>query len=216
MTRGLLRAVLLGLLGTVTVAAPAHAARAAAPPVAMSLDGGATRFFNYDFTSATIGTDNHSWPVNLLFTGNASELKVKVALAHAFPWVGSIEYGRVSQGPLTAWDVDFGRKSRLCSVTETSVHYRLYSPPFLGRFVSPNPVFGRYVVGTAHLDKAECGPAPQYGWSEEAEDAVASAASRRGWAVEKNSVDLGNVEALRIEGNHIWQSNGKATVIHVP
>lgn len=210
------RPALLGLAAMFVAAAPGLATAASRPePVPYSPDGGRTSFFSYDFTSPAVSTDNQSWPVNLIFQGNASELKIKVALAGAFPWPGSAEYGRVSQGSLASWDVDLGRKSRICgSPTAPSVHYRLYSPTLLGRFLSP--MLGRYVVGTAHLDIGECGSAPVYGYSEAAEAAVAAAAdSRPGWTVEEDKRDLLNEESGS-EGNHYFDNNGQATVITVP
>jgi hypothetical protein len=200
-------------------AAPGLAATSRPEPVPVSLDGWRTSFYNYDFTSPAVSTDNQSWPVNLIFQGNASELKIKAALTGAFPWPGSAEYGRVSQGSRASWDVDLGRKSRICgSLTAPSVHYRLYSPPLLGRFLSPDPLLRRYVVGTAHLDIGECGSAPVYGYSEEAEEAVAAAAKSRGWTVEEDRPDrnLVNTEELGWEGNRFFDNNGLATVITVP
>jgi hypothetical protein len=183
---------------------------------------GGDLFANYDFNGPQIGADDADWPVGLVFTGNASVLKVKLALRAAFPWPGSVEYGIVQEdAPAPLADADRGQKSRLCSLIAPSVHYRLYAPPD-GSFESP--ALGRYVIGTAHLDVGECGPSPVFGWSEVAEARVAEAAARLGWSVQPDAFDLGNAEPARWEGpptggfpgNHLWLADGRATRIVVP
>jgi hypothetical protein len=217
------RQALLALAALTLATAPALGATASQAPAPISPDAGATQFFNYDFTSPSVGAANHSWPVTLVFAGNASVSKVKLALGRSFPWPGSFEYGLVAQGGRWWWDADAGRKTRLCSVLRPSNHYRLYAPPLAGRLLSP--VLGGYVVGTTHQDRGECGPYSVAGWSEDAEAAVAGAARALNWQVEEDALPLGNAEVPpRWEGaptgpypgNHYWDNNGWATVIHVP
>lgn len=196
-------------------AGSALAATPAQPPEFMSLPGTtAFSFANYDFTTPTPGPGDADWPVDLLFTGNATEAKVKLALARAFPWPGSLEWGltRTVGGTLLP-DPDLGRKTGLCSLSAPTVHYRLYAP-FSSSFVST--VYGRYVVGTAHLDVGECGRNPVFGYSETAEQRVAQAAAALGWTVVPNAINLRNPEPLRREGDHVWLNDGRATQIIVP
>lgn len=88
-----------------------------------------------------------------------------------------------------------------------------------------NPTWGFYVLGTSHIDYLECPPteATWFGQSERTEARIAYWASREWGAqnVEYSSQWLNNVEGLghvnhvRVEGNHIWQNNGWATVVKI-
>jgi hypothetical protein len=211
-------------------AGAAAGATASAPgPRAISLDGGATSFLNYDFTSPQVGAQNQDWPVSVIFQGNASVLGLRLALGADLPWPGGAEYASVIQGDHAAWSADPGLKTSPCPGPGAfAVHLRLYAPGLLGTLGSlgsfRSPVLGSYVIGTTHLDVGECGPAPVFGWSEVAEAAVADIARRRGWRVEEDAIDLGNAEAPRWDGapsggypgRHLWWSDGRATVVHVP
>ena len=216
------RRALLVIVAWTAASAPALAATASQDPTPVSPDAGATQFFNYDFTSPSVGAANHDWPVTLVFRGNASVTKVKRALRRSFPWPGSFQYGLVAQGRRWWWDADAGRKTRICSLLRPSSHYRLYAPPLSGRLRSP--ALGSYVVGTTHQDRGECGRYAVAGWSEDAEATVADAARGLGWPVEEDVLDLGNAEPERWEGaatgpwpgSHFWDNDGMATVIYVP
>jgi hypothetical protein len=208
-------AIVAGAAVALAIATCAWAATPAHPPQFLSLDGTTTfSFANYDFDSPTPGAHDADWPVSLVFTGNATEAKVKQALASAFPWPGSLEWGlaRTGAGAVLP-DPDLGRKTRLCSLLAPGVHYRLYAP-FSGSFTST--VYGRYVIGTAHIDIGECGPSPSFGYSETAEARVAQAAAALGWTVVPHAFDMKNPEPLRSEGNHVWLGDGFATQIVVP
>jgi|SRR5215207_35122 len=218
-----IRRIFGAVVAAALVAVPmARAATPAQPPAFVTPPGTAGfSVANYDFNDPSVGTNNADWPVNLIFTGRATVAKVKAALGRTFPWPGSIEWGvpRTTAG-ITLPDPDAGRKSRLCSLLAPSVHYRLYAP--LGTSF-PSTVLGSYVVGTAHLDLGECGRAPVFGWSEDAEARVAHVAQALGWRIGP-SIPMLNPEPDRWEGppterfpgNHFWQSDGLATQVVVP
>ncbi|MEA2232185.1 MAG: hypothetical protein QOD83_2001 [Solirubrobacteraceae bacterium] len=102
----------------------------------------------------------------------------------------------------------------------TDVHLRLYAPPGTDHFTDPR--FGDVGVATAHLDRGEgSATAPRlFGFSEEAEHRVTDAVARRvGWVVRRDRVSLGNAEPYRRDlaaPDHLWWSNGCATLISVP
>jgi hypothetical protein len=59
-----------------------------------------------------------------------------------------------------------------------------------------------------------------YGFSEEAARRVADAlAGRLGWRVQRDAIALGNAEPYRRDlavPDHVWWSDGRATLIRVP
>jgi hypothetical protein len=169
-----------------------------------------------DFTLA--GRD---WPVSLVFVGHASVGKIKRALRTlGFTRRGNLVYlgyRAGSQGP--RFDGDRGLKTP-CDSAGTDVHVRLYAPSATDRFTDPQ--YGDVVVGTTHLDRADvCGTPPtMFGFSERAEDRIASlVASRLHWSVKRDELDLGNAEPYRrdvADSAHVWWSDGRATLITVP
>jgi hypothetical protein len=117
------------------------------------------------------------------------------------------------------FDADRGLKTAT-DANSTDVHLRLYAPPGTDHFTDPR--FGDVVVATAHLDRGEgSATAPRlFGFSEEAEHRVTDAVARRvGWVVRRDRVSLGNAEPYRRDlaaPDHLWWSNGRATLISVP
>ena len=88
---------------------------------------------------------------------------------------------------------------------------------------STDPRFGSVVVATVpNLDHGEGSvPGPGvFGFSEEAERRVADVvATRLGWRVRRDGVALGNAEPYRRDlaaPDHLWWSDGRATLISVP
>ena len=178
-----------------------------------------TGFYNYDRTSASAAaSSNADWPVTMVFVGNATVAKVKQGLRAWFPFPGSTMYEGWGQLGTIAWDPDGGIKNRLCSLFGIATHVRVYAASGVS---FTGPAWGRYVVATTHQDRGECGFSPRSGWSEDAEATVAGYARRR-WgtaAVQEDAVDLGNAEGaggVRREGDHYWQSDGRATIVTVP
>jgi hypothetical protein len=116
------------------------------------------------------------------------------------------------------FDSDRGLKTA-CDAAATDVHLRFYAPAEVDRF--QDPTLGSMVAATTHLDHADgCGTGtPRYGFSEEAEQRIATRAARLGWRVQRDALVLGNAEPYRRDVGdpaHIWLGNGRATVIWVP
>ena len=179
---------------------------------------GHNSFYNYDFDSQTAASNNVDWPVDLIFYGNASISKVFNKMH--WVWSGSNEYERVTTKSGAVWVSSGGRKNTIC----TDTHFRLYAPK-VGYFT--DPVLGHYVIGTAHLDKNECGSSPTYGWNETAEANVAARAVAV-WgtpAVTRNATSLpdgtststllGNFNETGWQGNHYFWNDGQPTLIKV-
>jgi hypothetical protein len=202
--------------------APSVVTAAAAPgtPSLARLSAHGPSFSAYDGTP-TPGRAGRDWPVSLVFAGHATVGKVKQALRTVgFTRLGERRWlGYGAPGGALRFDADRGLKT-VCDANGTDVHLRLYAPPGAGHFTDPR--YGSVVVATAHLDRAEgCATGPRiFGFSEEAERRVADTlASRLHWGVQRNRVALGNVEPYRRDlaaPDHLWWSDGRATLVSVP
>ena len=200
------------------------------------------RFYNYDFTG---GTQNDppstwnwkttDWPVNLIFENHASDELVKQKLGPRFDRIGSRMWNRLTDNGSTFWWFgDGGRKESLCpgapGQPTSAVHYRLYADggtddPFSDGYAMFNLEWGYYVIGTSHIDYRECARSGirWSGMSERAESRIAKYAQQRFDPDNLNPPRqrfLFNREKFRKEGKagqiqHIWQSNGFATMINV-
>jgi hypothetical protein len=167
-----------------------------------------------------LAQNGRDWPVSLVFAGHASVATVKKELRA----VGLVRSGhtrylayRAPDGTIR-FDGDNGLKTA-CDANGTDVHVRLYAPTATDRFV--DPLFGSVVLGTAHLDRADgCSvPPTTFGFSEVAEQRVASLLGRRGWRVQPDRLALENSEPYRrqlVDPAHVWWSDGRATLITVP
>ena len=206
-----------------TAPAPASASSAVVArtaPTLVRLSPHGPAFANYDGLRG-VGRVARDWPVSLIFTGHATVGKVKRALRSAgFTHVGERRWvGYRTAGGALRFDSDRGLKTA-CDANGTDVHVRLYAPPKADHFTDPR--FGNVVIATAHLDRGEsCTTPPRlFGFSEEAERRVADlAAGRLGWRVQRDAVPLGNAEPYRRDlaaPDHVWWSNGRATLIQVP
>jgi hypothetical protein len=202
---------------------PAAVAAVAASPSSgalVRLSPNGPSFAPYDGTAA-LGAAGRDWPVSLVFTGHATVGKVKQALRSAgFTHLGERnQLAYAAPGGAVAFDSDRGLKTA-CDANGTDVHVRLYAPPRIDHFTDPR--FGDVVVATAHLDRGESCSAPPrlFGFSEEAERRVADTlAARVGWRVQHDRIALGNAEPYRRDltaPDHLWWSNGRATLISVP
>jgi hypothetical protein len=219
----------LRLLALVCTAAAATAGLATVPAIAdapirqplfVRLSDAGPAFLAYD-GDPSFDRRQSDWPVSLVFAGNASVGKVKRALGRlGFNRRGHTRYlaYRVA-GQSARFDGDRGLKTR-CDGSGTDVHVRLYAPPGTDHLTDPR--FGNVVVATAHLDRGEA-PAPPprlFGFSEEAERRVADAlAGGLGWRVQRDALPLGNAEPFRHDlaaPDHVWWSDGRATLISVP
>jgi hypothetical protein len=98
-------------------------------------------------------------------------------------------------------------------------HYRVYAPTGNERMY--NMTFGYYVVGTSHQDHHDSGGAPcpgdWYGGSERAEHEVANAVrdAHPDWHVAEDSLLMRNWDNRGWIKNHLYDNNGKATVITI-
>lgn len=203
---------------------PTPAASALRPalgaPALVRLSPRGPAFAAYDGTPA-LATTGRDWPVSLVFTGHANVGSVKQALRSAgFGHVGErrwLAYG-ATRGAVRL-DSDRGLKTA-CDANGTDIHLRLYAPPASDHFIDPR--FGSVVVATAHLDRGEgCTTPPRlFGFSQQAEHRVADAlAGRLGWRVRHDALALGNAEPFRRDlaaPDHVWWSDGRATLIRVP
>lgn len=201
---------------------PAVEATSAAPgaPSLVRLAAGGPAFAAYDGTAA-LGPAGRDWPVSLIFAGHATVAKVKHALrAVGFTHLGERRWLPYrTPGGAVAFDSDRGLKTAR-DANGTDIHVRLYAPPRIDHFTDPR--YGDVVVATVHFDRGEspATPPPLFGFSEEAERRVADAlAGGSGWRVQHDRVALGNAESYRRDlaaPDHIWWSNGRATLITVP
>jgi hypothetical protein len=202
-------------------AAPATAVTTShATPALVRLSPNGPQFAPYDGTPA-LGAAGRDWPVSLIFSGHATVAKVKRALrAVGFTHRGEqrwLAYG--AAGAAVRFDSDRGVKTAN-DANGTDVHVRLYAPPGADHFSDPR--FGDVVVATVHLDHAEGRAAPPrvFGFSEVAERRVGDVVAQRlGWRVQRDRIALGNAEPYRRDlaaPDHVWWSNGRATLINVP
>jgi hypothetical protein len=207
-------------VGSSPVPPAAATAAASGAPSLVRLSAGGPSFAPYDGTAA-LGRAGRDWPVSLIFAGHATVAKVKHALRQVgFTHLGErrwLAYG--TAGGAVGFDSDQGLKTAH-DANGTDVHVRLYAPPHIDHFTDPR--FGEVVVATVHLDRGESPATPPrlYGFSEEAERRVADTlAARLGWRVQHDRVALGNAEPYRRDlaaPEHVWWSNGRATLVSVP
>jgi hypothetical protein len=189
------------------------------PSQLVRLSPGGPEFLAYD-GDPTRETTGRDWPVSLIFADNASVGKVKRALRTAgLTRKGLPTYlGYRQSGARVRFDVDHGLKTR-CDRNGSDVHVRLYAPPGANRFIDPR--YGSFVVGTAHIDRADgCSVPPKlFGFSEVAERRIGRMLARRGWRVQPDRLPLPNAEPYRRDVSdpaHVWWGDGRATLISVP
>lgn len=177
-------------------------------------------FYNYDCESTTADSGNVDWPVMFVFYGNATVAKVDAALSSRLPIWGIDEFMSLNDGAGWQWVSNTGVKSINLS---RALHLRLYAPG--GQYFT-NKTWGKYVLGTCHVDINELSSSPTSGYSEDAATEIA-AMCQGIWGkrnVAANSYAMGNAEPLRTEARtksngdieqHVWQSDGYATMVKV-
>jgi hypothetical protein len=203
-----------------SVPKPATAAVARTAPALVRLSPHGPAFAPVDGTP-TLGPMTPDWPVSLVFTGHATVAKVKAALRSAgFTHAGEQRWlGYGTAGGQRRLDGDRGVKTA-CDANGTDVHLRLYAPSKPDHFTDPR--FGSVVVATAHLDRGEaCTTPPRlFGFSEEAERRVADVAAHQlHWRVRRDALPLHNAQPYHRDlaaPDHLWWSDGRATLINVP
>jgi hypothetical protein len=217
------RGLLLGLLASLSVLGLGQATADAATARNGNLRVIAPRedsFRNYDFLSHNVARNNVDWPVNFVFYNNAEIDKVKSKMNSRMKYSGGAMYGRLNDGNGWLWDEDKGIKTGRCPnpfFSGTTYHMRLYADRPGDRLY--NRSWGFYTLGTSHIDHNECWARDRwFGKSEDAEGKIASFAAAV-WGsgrVHQDHWQFYNQEPLRQEGNHIWKSNGLATIVKVP
>ena len=174
------------------------------------------RFYNYDFNSSNdLTPSNVDWGISLVFWNNAEVDKIKNTLNSPYNAVGGAKYGRVNDGGGGITDSDSGRKTIKCPVYgQHAKHYRLYAPSSTDRLY--NTGWGYYVLASTHMDHEECSTDKYFGDAERTEDDVAYQARRHGWQTLQDYANFYNYEPVRQQGDHGWNSDGRATYIRVP
>ena len=175
-------------------------------------------FWNYDFTTNLVRANKVDWPIALVFFGNATVNKVKGILGNEYDRTGSRMYARLNDGIKWRWDTDKGRKTTACPGLPTQPwwarHYRVYAD---GDDRLYNASWGFYVIGSTHYDVRECAASgKQFGWSELSEDWITYRWNVNGYWVQNDWTGFANPEPFRVEGTHVWDSNGRASRLHAP
>ncbi|MEE4275843.1 MAG: hypothetical protein V2J16_08280 [Thermoleophilia bacterium] len=207
-------------------------------PAVITVDG--DKFYNYDFYSPNYlppsdpKTAQVDWPVTVIFTGNATVPKVKAIVGSFLPSVGMPIYARLKDSPYRwQWDVDLGCKERAFKIEDGKLvprplclHIRLYARY---GYASRNAEWGRYVLCTTHFDYNEFGQVPGTtvkwsGMSEMAEDQLSNALAST-YVVAEDAFPCDNLicdplplplGTPPVGDGHVFQSDGKATLIYIP
>ncbi len=155
------------------------------------------------------------WPVTMVFCLNANVDKVKWNIYWGWT-VATTMYMRMSDSGSWIWDSDMGTKNNFWYSPYLQqwvrLHLRLYAPNPPDYMT--NNSWGKYVIGTTHYD--EFWFETWSGYSEYAEEDLASIAAGKGYTVLPDNVWMMNRDYRGNVNNHIWQSDGYATRICVP
>jgi hypothetical protein len=180
------------------------------------------RFRNYDFRSRTVARDNVDWAVTLMFWNNATINRIKNSgIGPLYDQTGGTMYGRMREGTVAGyvWDADGGRKTTKCPGApfqpREARHYRIYAD---GDDRLYNLSWGFWVFGTTHFDINECSLTQPafFGYSEDAEGRLVSAwNSRTPWPATNDWASFFNAEPFRVQGDHIWDNNARASLFYV-
>ncbi|MCM8750676.1 hypothetical protein NET02_16150 [Thermomicrobiaceae bacterium CFH 74404] len=173
-------------------------------------------FYNWDNTSTSCACGNAvDWPVTMVFRTYADVNKVKRILGGVG---GDPMYLRANDGTGWFWDSDGGNKKLISGYLDWFHHIRLYAPNPPDYFYST--AWGRYVLGTTHIDKNESSrDNKQFGWSETAEEWFAAYFRNRNYSVTEDAFWMANRDGWssgRWEGNRFVLNNGYATIIVIP
>jgi hypothetical protein len=213
----------MAALGLLAAATTGNALSGAPRAVASSTPNGITGVVideqgttNYDFESQSAVNTNVDWPVNLIFYNNATIDGVKFQLDNYYGYKSPEEKKMaIYQYGLTQWDGDGGKKGILCPIADQwTRHYRIYASSSDDTLYSPS--LGYWVVASTHKDRGECPPINKLFYdSEEVEEHIAGLYSTAGYNVWDDYTGWYNPEPYRVEGNHVWNSNGLATFIDI-
>lgn len=184
--------------------------------------------YNYDFTTDNgAGYQTVDWGTTLLFYNNASIRQVKHdrAVVYQYFAAGGTKWGWVDDGTATArgvsqtprgyYDTDKGPKTDTPSCFGDSRHFRIYAD---GDDRLYNTSLGYWSYATTHKDFNElCND--HYGDAEGTENDVANRFRNDGHPVYDDYASFFNYEPYhvdRLDSEHRWGSDGKATYINVP
>jgi hypothetical protein len=194
----------------------------------VAFDGG-NYFLNYDGSEyADLNRQRHTrdWPITLLYWNSASVDKVKNKLGDLYQNShNSREWEGYQLHPhRTRFDGDKGKKTECYNQNRVDRHFRIYGPsgsgvPRQDRFYGPN--WGYFVVASSHFDfgDGDCSGKRKFGYSEHAAQIIARDSDIVGMRETKNYLQLYNRERLRYDKyhhDHVWQNDGKASVLRVP
>jgi hypothetical protein len=182
---------------------------------------GNRQHYNWDSDGQTLDASQVDWPVTLLFSNNANVNKVKDG-----PLSGKYDQGASCAGPMNmrvgpnfagmVWDTDSGKKTTCCPITGSDIHFRVYADHDDSPDRLYNVTLGYYIAATSHHDIRECGSGTQFGYSETAEQEIATdSANIAGWAVYSNYWGMDNGLVSSWIGNRYYESNGYATEVMV-
>jgi hypothetical protein len=184
-------------------------------------NGNRVRFYNFDFKTPTCARQNNvEWPVDVLFYDNASVSTVTGGLGFYFPYGGpfaSRDYARINNGGRYHWIANRGRRTAADSVGTYDAHYRVYG--YRGRNYAVDGL-GFFVIATMHRDYNEGAHITNatYGDSEDAEhelwEDASSLSLSLNWTAYYDNYDMRN-SITGVEGNHIWNNDGLATMVRI-
>jgi len=184
--------------------------------------GSGDYWLNYDMMSERYSSSNVDWPVTMIFTNNAEVNKVKNVLRDtgyfsSFPGSWNGMHNAVADDGTDDyhWDRDAGVKGSSCPRGSITQHARIYGGEG-DRIYTPELNLGFYVLVTTHYDANECGGGTTWhGLSGMVEKSVAEYMDNR-YSVNRDWLNVHNVEGKRFEGNHKWWNNRYATRVILP
>jgi hypothetical protein len=207
-------------LAALAVLLPAEIAAAATPSQAIRfirLSSGGDYFLNYD-GDKNLSVFDRDWGVSMIFYEDASVNRVKGFYDEdrGYNRRGGRKWEPYRYNSRVRMDGDKGKKND-CNSGHTNNHFRVYGG-YNDRLYDPR--WGYYVVATTHVDHGDGGGACEasddyFGFSENVEHDLAVIANNA-FTVTEDYKNLRNAESLRLEDDHWWQSDGRATIVLMP
>jgi hypothetical protein len=212
--------IALGLAALLIALCVAQPALSATPSQALRyirLSSGGDYFMNYD-GEKNLKFADRDWPVSMIFWNDASVNRMKSYFddERGFNGRGSRKWEPYRYTSRVRLDGDKGKKNE-CDSNASNEHFRVYGGGN-DRFYDPR--YGYYVVATVHRDHGdgddECEAAETwFGFSETVEHELAEIANNS-FTVHEDYKNLRNREEFRLEGDHYWDNDGRATLVLMP
>lgn len=219
---GCLSALVGIILGVALVAGAPDPASAHCSGGALDIRSpGNDKFYNFDFTSQNVDGCNVDWPINFVFTNDATVDRVKDRMAEeGYDDEGGGMWGRLNNGNPSNWEWnwDLGKKNYSetdCFLGEVE-HYRAYAADN-NRMYNMN--WGFYVVASSHIDHLECTLSHWSGMSETAESRIAEDARNASGlgSVNEDDIFMDNPMPFEVASDgHRKENGGFATRVRVP